>query len=243
MNSTMPLASYIAKSGIASRRSAQMLIRSGQISVNGNVTTDLSTRITVGHDSVLFNKSPLIIQKKRYFLLHKPKGYICTVNDKYASKLIYELVDSEVNERLFSIGRLDKDSEGLLLLTNDGELSNKLTHPKYQIPKVYVVIILGVINKKELYSLKKGIIEGGELLKANSVNVVSTAKGRSTLKISVSEGKKREIRRMCSYFGYPVKQLRRISFGPLILGEFKPGLFRELTVGELAKLQQSVCPN
>ncbi len=240
MNSKIPLASYIARSGIASRRAAQDFVRSGKIFVNGNVTTNLSTIIEIDRDTVCLNRSQLILQKRRYFLLHKPKGYICSANDRHASKLIYELVDPAIDERLFSIGRLDKDSEGLLLLTNDGELSNKLTHPNYQVAKVYLVKLSGVFNHKQIHSLEKGIMDDGELLKANSVIVVSNSEVRSTLKISVSEGKKREIRRMCNHFGYHVKLLRRISFGPLILGKFKPGLFRELTTEELEKLQKSV---
>jgi 23S rRNA pseudouridine2605 synthase len=227
------LASFLARCGIASRRACERLITDGRVCVNGKVVTKLATRVRPGDDRISCDGVEIAESAKRYLLLHKPAGYVCSAKDRHADKLAGELIDSDAGERLFSIGRLDKDSEGLLLYTNDGELAQRLLHPRHEVEKEYHVTTLRPIPAKRLPRLLEGVEDEGDLLRAKAVEAI----GDCELRIVVAEGKKREVRRMIRQLGGRVKSLRRVRFGPLELGDFQPGFSRDLRSEELAALR------
>jgi 23S rRNA pseudouridine2605 synthase len=227
------LASFLARCGIASRRACAGIISDGRVTVNGEVVTVLATRVRPGKDQITCDGNPVAESAKRYVLLHKPAGYVCTAKDRHAEKLAGSLIDSSGGDRLFSIGRLDKESEGLLLYTNDGDLAQLLLHPSHEVEKVYVVTTQRPIRRSELQRLVAGIEDGGDLLKAKAVR----STGVCQFRITVAEGKNREVRRMVRQLGGHVKHLIRVRFGPLELGEFNPGFFRDLLPEEVAALR------
>ena len=237
---TIRLNHFLAESGICSRREADRLIKSGQIFVNGEICTDLSSKIDPLKDIVIYKDKrvqPLI--GKEYIMLNKPKGYLVTHSDEYNRKTIYELLPDNT-QNLRYVGRLDKDSEGLLLLTNDGELLNLLTHPSSKIEKVYKVRINRRLSKKELNTLRQGVpIEGGKTQSAG-VFVKNSSDNAMTLKIVLTEGKKREIRQMIEAVGAKVLSLRRVQFANLILKDLPIGRWRYLTRAEIKALKDSV---
>ncbi len=233
------LASYLAQCGVASRRASEKIISSGEVSVNHAIVTELTTWVNPAQDRVHFKKKLLRLPRKLYYLLHKPRGYACTIKDPHAARTVYDLIPKNSDERVFSIGRLDLDSEGLLLFTNDGDLANKLTHPRYQIERTYRVEVEGNVTPEDLKKLEKGIFADGESLIASKTSYLKRKQKGAIIKISVREGRKREIRRMCRYLGYRVNRLVRIAFGPLRLGAYKPGLVRKLTLEEVRQLQNA----
>lgn len=232
---------FLAQAGIASRRACIEHVRQGRVTVNQEITTNPTTRINPEKDRVTFNGQRVQREKQRYILLHKPREYVCSLHDKHAKKLAIELINDPAAPRLFSVGRLDKDSEGLLLFTNDGDLTQRLTHPKYGIAKTYLVTVRGKTKNIDLSRLLTGIHDQGETLRAETVEWEDPA-NQKTLKICLREGKNREIRRMCAALNLRVTRLLRIRFGPLHLGAFRPGFWRDLTPRELAALRQSSSP-
>ena len=233
----LALAHFLALAGVASRRASEDLIRSGAAAVNGQVVRDVATRVSPDTDRVACGGRELSLAPKRYYLLHKPAGYTCSAADRHAARLAIELLALPAGERVFSVGRLDRDSEGLLLFTSDGDLANGLTHPRYGVLKTYCVEVAGRVGPVALKRLEQGVVDEGERLQARQAEVVEQRSDTATLRIVVSEGKKREIRRMCRQLGLRVTRLRRVGFGPLELGEFRPGFSRELTPAELAQLR------
>ena len=231
------LASFLAQCGLGSRRACKKIIAAGQIRINGSTVNVLNTFIQPGHDRITYKGSLLEIEKKRYMLVHKPLDYVCTSKDKHAHKLVFDLLQPRPEERLFTIGRLDKNSEGLLLLTNDGEFANNLTHPRYGVEKTYSVEVSGQIRKSDMRQLESGITDDGELLKAASAEITHRKPHGGTLKLIIKEGRKREIRRMCSTLNYSVKRLIRTAIGPLKLGTFRPGYYRDLSDKEISMLK------
>ena len=227
------LASFLARCGIASRRACERIIADGRVCVNGEVVTKLATRVRPGLDQVTCDGAVIAESAKRYVLLHKPKGYVCTARDKHADKLAGDLIESLPGERLFSVGRLDKDSEGLLLFTNDGELAQRLLHPSHEVEKEYRVTTKRLVSPTRLPRLLEGVEDEGELLRAREVEVL----GDCELRIVVAEGKKREVRRMIRCLGGRVKRLLRVRVGSLQLGEFRPGYSRDLRPEEVAALR------
>ncbi len=238
-NQPMPLAKFLAKAGVASRRASEKLIAAGEVEVNGVVTTDLATRVRPDVDRIRHHGRDLKFAPHRYYLLHKPRGYTCSNDDEHADKLAIELVPVRPDEHLFSVGRLDRDSEGLLLFTNDGDLAHRLTHPRYEIDKTYVVDVRGKPTPEDLQQMCRGIQDDGDLLIAKSARLLRWDGRRARLEIVVAEGKKHEIRRLCRRIGHFVKVLRRTRLGPLELGEYKPELCRELTAEELQRLRRA----
>ncbi len=231
------MAHFLAGAGVASRRASEKLIKAGEVEVNGRVIRELGTRVDPATDRVCYRGRELKLPELRYYLLHKPKGYTCSAADPHAEKLAIELLELSPAERVFSIGRLDRDSEGLLLFTNDGQLANRLTHPRYGVEKTYLVNFAGRIAAADLRRLEQGVEDDGELLQARSAEVLKRSAAGGILKIVVGEGRKREVRRMCRRLGCRVERLLRTGFGPLELGEFRPGFWRELTPDELLQLQ------
>ncbi len=228
---------WLAECGVCSRRDADALIRGGEVRVNGELCTDLSRRIDPAADEVEHRGKALRRSSQRvYLMLNKPSGYVVSRRDEFARHTIYDLLpDSAAN--LSYAGRLDKNSEGLLLLTNDGELINGLTHPSRKVEKVYRAQINRRLNRQELDALRAGVsIEGG-VTQSAGVFVKSSTESGMTLKIVITEGRKRQIRQMIEAVGARVLSLKRLQFGTLALKDLPPGRWRPLTPAEIRGLK------
>lgn len=233
----MRLSQYLAHAGIASRRYAEELISAGQVKVNGIIVTEMGSKIDPDIDRVEFNEQLVRGEPKNYLLLNKPAGYLCSVSDPYGRPTVTDLV-AKIDKRLYPVGRLDYDSEGLLLMTNDGYFNNLMIHPRYKINKEYQVWVKGRVKPDEEIQLKKGIkLEDGMTAPAE-VKILQTEKDRSLLRIIIHEGRKRQIKRMCSAIGHPVISLKRTALGCLSLQGVSSGKFRRLTPAEIKQLLQ-----
>lgn len=222
---------YLALCGIGSRRKVEDFVKDGLIKVNGKVTTELSTDITK-KDVVEYNDTRLKLPSNYvYYKLHKPKGYICSANDEHGRKTIYELVN--VPERVFSVGRLDYNSEGLLILTNDGDFANKITHPSNHVNKEYIVTVEGEMLESELAVLRAGVVENGVRMPSAKVKLMEFKKDISRLSVVIDEGQNRQIRRMFEAIGKTIVLLKRVSIGGLKLGGLERGKIKKLTSAEL----------
>ncbi|GGB33816.1 pseudouridine synthase [Virgibacillus dakarensis] len=232
------LQKVIAKSGVTSRRKAEQLITDGKVKVNGSITTELGTKVSTA-DEIEVNGVPLQQEALVYYMLYKPRGVISSVKDDKNRKVVTDFFPG-IQERIFPIGRLDYDSSGIILLTNDGEFANHLMHPRYGIEKVYVAKVKGIPSKPELNKLRKGIKVDRDILKAVGYKFLSTDKDTNTaiIEITLQEGKNRHIRRMMEQLGYPVTKLKRERYGVLTLKGLKPGESRPLTPHEVKMMRQ-----
>jgi len=230
------LQKVIAQSGITSRRKAEKLITDGKVKVNDKTVTTLGTKVSP-NDRIEVEGVPLEKETPVYYLLYKPRGIISSIKDDRGRTVVIDLLE-EVGERIFPVGRLDYDSSGILLLTNDGEFANLLMHPKYGVDKTYVAKIKGIPSKYELGKLRKGIKSNHEILKAVHYNVLSIdqKKNHMIVELTLREGKNRHIRRMMEGLGYPVMKLKREKYGFLTLEGLKPGEYRPLTPKEIKQL-------
>jgi 23S rRNA pseudouridine2605 synthase/16S rRNA pseudouridine516 synthase len=231
----------MARAGIASRRRCEELIVRGVVTVNGQRVTQLGTKVDPEHDSIEVNRKPLAIRgEKTYLALNKPRGYITTLSDPFGRPTVKDLVDFSKDPGLFPVGRLDQDSEGLLIISNDGELTYRLTHPRYGVVKLYEAEVRGKAGWDKILQLQKGVVlEDGPTAPAE-VQVLRERIDTTVLRIGIREGKKREIRRMCQKVGHPVVTLRRVAFGEVKLGDLPSGRSRHLTDEEVAGLRSSV---
>lgn len=230
----------LAMAGVASRRHGEELIINGRVKVNGKVVKELGTKVDLSRDKIMVDGQPLPpVESKVYYLLNKPRGYVTTLRDERGRKTVMDLLEG-VEQRVYPVGRLDYDSEGLLLLTNDGELTQALTHPKHKVKKTYRVRVAGIPRPDELEKMARGIELSDGLTAPADVKLVDILEGRALLEISIHEGRNRQVRRMCEHIGQSVVRLRRIRFGPLELGDLKPGEFRPLNVHELKALMALV---
>ena len=226
---------YLASCGLCSRRKAEEYIRDGKVKVNGVLTTNLATEIDE-NDEVLVNDMPVKLQNKfEYYMLNKPQGYVSTAEDDRDRKTVVELVKTK--SRIYPVGRLDFDSEGLLLLTNDGDLTNKLTHPKHNISKTYLVNINSTITNNEIEKLKNGVVIDGYKLHECEIKVLETSEKQTKMKITIFEGRNREIRKMFENINKRVVFLKRIKIADLELGNLKRGEYRALTQKEISYLK------
>ncbi|MBU1087574.1 MAG: rRNA pseudouridine synthase [Candidatus Omnitrophica bacterium] len=223
----------IAKSGICSRRKADELISAGKVKLNGKTVTKLGTQADIEKDKILFNGKLLKTEKKIYALLHKPVGYTTTIKDPHAEKLITKLFPN-IPERLFPVGRLDKDTSGLLILTNDGNLSFKLTHPKFEIKRIYEVKVEKYLSAQTIKKIETGGLKIEDYITSKcKIKLITRSKTTTDLVITLTEGRKREIRKMFSMFGHTVMSLKRIRFGKLELGSLEVGKWRYLKKSEI----------
>jgi 23S rRNA pseudouridine2605 synthase len=230
----------LAAAGIASRRRADELISQGLVTVNGRKETKLGSQAVWGIDAIAVNGQPIPAPpKKIYLMLNKPFGYVCTLRDPEGRPIVRDLIKG-VKERIYPLGRLDFDSMGLLILTNDGELSYRLMHPKYQIPRAYKAIIGGSISNASVEQLKTGILLDDGPTGPARVRVINRQHKRSVVRITIFEGKSREIRRMFEALGHKTLQLIRIGYGGLQLGDLKVGGYRHLKDGEVEALRTAV---
>lgn len=241
------LQKYIAKCGVASRRKSEELILSGKIKVNGKVVTELGTKVNIDIDVIEYNDKVIKHEEEKlYIMLNKPEGYITSSSDEKGRKTVLDLIN--VNERIYPIGRLDYDSSGLLLLTNDGEIYNKIIHPRVVIDKKYIALCEGEFSEKEIVKFKNGVDIGGYITSDANIeiideeNVYNKTLGqnsiRSTVEITIHEGKNRQIRRMCSSLNHNVITLKRISVGELKLANLKKGSWRFLTDSEINYIKE-----
>lgn len=222
----MRINKYIAKSGISSRRKAENLILSNRISVNGKVINELSFLVADNDIVLLDGKEIKPLEENYYIMLNKPIGYTCTNEDVFAEKTIFDLI--KLDTKLFSIGRLDKDSRGLILVTNDGEIYNKIIHPKNKLFKKYLVKLDKKFDEKFIKIFEDGIIIDGYKTQSAFIKI-----NKKDIEISISEGKNRQIRKMFKTLGYKVIDLKRFEIGKIKLGNLKEGEFRFLTDDEL----------
>lgn len=232
----MRINKYIAQCGIASRRKAEDIIKLGKVKVNGKVTTDLSTDIRDTDIVSIDNKTIKVVSNYVYYKLNKPKGYITSTSDDKDRKTVINLMRG-VHYRVFPIGRLDYDTEGLLLLTNDGDIANILTKPNSEVKKTYVVHIEGFINKDDIKKLSSGVDIGDYITRPCSVELIETNETQSKLKVAITEGKNRQIRKMFSSIGKEVTFLRRIQIGDIKLGGLSRGEYAPLNQKEIRYLK------
>jgi len=232
------LQKILSKAGIASRREAEKMVMGGRVSVNGKIVETLGLKADPSRDHIRVDGKKLTyFEPKVVLLLNKPRSYLSTVEDPKGRPTIMDLL-KDVKWRIYPVGRLDFDAEGLLLLTNDGDLANLLTHPRFCIPKTYLVKVAGVPDEKKLTRLKRGVmLEDGEA-KAVSCNLIRQREKNSWVQVVVTEGRNRLIKRMFSAIRHPVLKLKRIQYGPIRLGDLPFGRYRYLTPGEMGKLNR-----
>lgn len=232
----------LAEAGIGSRRASEELIKQGRVTVNGE-TAILGTRVDPANDEIRVDDSRVRTDpRKSYVLLNKPKGVVTTSTDPEGRRTAVDLVQS--HQRLFPVGRLDFATEGILLLTNDGDLAHRLTHPSFEIEKVYVAEVLGGVTLKELRRLEAGVrVDEGRPAKAVKTRVVGESQresSRSVVELTLHEGRQHVVRKMLDAIGHPVEKLTRTRLGPIRLGRLKVGEYRDLTQEEIQKLFEAV---
>lgn len=237
MAKVVRLNKYLAECGICSRRGADSIILDGRVKVNGKVTQELGTKIEPFNDTIMVDNIIVkSVNKSVVVMFNKPKGCITSMNDEKGRKTIYDYVKID-NVRLFPIGRLDYDSEGLLLLTNDGDLANKLMHPSNEIPKTYIVKVKGEMPEHKLAQLRKGVMVDGAITKRSKVKLLEYVDGVSRLEVTITEGRNRQVRKMFEAVEREVFFLKRIAIGELKLGGLSRGGHRYLNDYELMYLK------
>lgn len=229
------LQKYLSMCAVASRRKAEELIAQGKVKVNGKVA-QIGDKVSPRHDTVTVSGKKITAGRKNiYIMLNKPRGFITTMDDEMGRKCVAELV-SDVGARVYPVGRLDKDSEGLLLMTNDGEFANLMTHPSKHIPKIYRVTVRPNVTEEMLTAFSTGMKIDGRITAPADARIIEKQENRVVLEIVLYEGRNRQIRKMCESLGLEVARLKRTSMGSLKLGMLHPGKWRELTEDEVHKL-------
>jgi len=223
------LQKILAKAGIASRRRAEELIKEGKVRVDGKVVTEMGTKVDPDAQDIECDGIHVAAREKKiYILLHKPPGFLSTVHDPQGRPIVTDLLP-QVKERVYPVGRLDLDTEGALLLSNDGELAQKILHPSHEVNKTYVAKVKGKPNTKKLAALSRGITLEGRKTWPADIEVLQTEPQATTIKIIIHEGRKRQVRKMFDAVGHPVLQLKRTAYGQLELGDLRPGKYRFLS--------------
>jgi 23S rRNA pseudouridine2605 synthase len=233
----MRLAKFLAHAGVASRRAAEAIVREGRVDVGGEVVTD-PARDVDGSEPVSVDGRPVAIAQDRVvWMVHKPRGVVSTAKDTHDRPTVVGMVEAP-GKRLYPVGRLDADTTGLILLTDDGDLANRLTHPRYEVPKTYVAHVGAFVAEKELRALREGVeLEDG---RTSPAQVRQLEPG--VLQLTIREGRKRQVRRMCAAVGHPVQELQRVAFGPLRLGDLAEGRVRRLSPAEVQRLRDAAAP-
>ncbi len=238
-STTMRLQKFLARAGVASRRASEELICQGRVSVNGEVVTELGTKVDPAHDVVMFDNHPVRLEQDHiYLMLNKPAGYLTTMSDPFNRPTVADLVPVDTYPGLFPVGRLDQDTTGLLLFTTDGELGNILLHPRHHVDKCYEVWVKGILSDTSARKLCEGVdLEDGRTAPAD-VRLIKRDKQhhQTHLLLTIHEGRKRQVKRMCEAVGNPVVRLHRRSFGPLALGDLTEGSFCLLDDKEVSAL-------
>jgi 23S rRNA pseudouridine2605 synthase len=235
MSPATRLQKFLADAGVASRRASEQFILDGRVSVNGQPVRQLGTRVEPGHDQVTVDDRPVRARRKLWVALHKPAGWVCSRQDERGRPTIYDLLPREW-QNLYSAGRLDFNTEGLIFLTNDGQFALRLTHPRYGVRKKYVATIEGRVDEAMLAGFRRGVFHDGDKLKAQAARLISASRTKSMVELELTEGKNREVRRLFESLGLTVKRLQRTQIGKIKLGELKPGRWRTLTETEIGTL-------
>ncbi len=234
------LQKFLAEAGVASRRKAEELIAAGRVKVNGVVIKEQGVKIDPRKDKVEFDGKALSqkAEKKVYLMLHKPEGYVTTSKEQFGRPAVLDLIHG-VPERIFPVGRLDYDTSGLLLLTNDGDLTYRLTHPKHDVDKTYIAKLYGVPDDGDLQKFRRGVVIDGRKTSPAKIQIISREKDLRfcTVEIQIHEGRNRQVRKMCDAIHHPVAQLKRIATGELKLGDLPKGKYRFLTEQEIKYLK------
>lgn len=228
----MRLQKYLALSGVASRRAAEQIITDGRVTVNGQKITELGTKVTESDEVCVDGLGVKPEGKKMYIMLNKPVGYVTTVSDEQGRPTVMDLL-GDVNARVYPVGRLDFNTEGLLLLSNDGDFTYKITHPKHKLDKTYEVLVTGKAKANAIRLLEGGVVIDGRRTAPAKADVAEAGKGSAVLTITIHEGRNRQVRKMCSAVGFKVLGLRRIFEGGLTLGNLPIGKWRHLSPAEI----------
>jgi 23S rRNA pseudouridine2605 synthase len=229
------LQKYLAESGVASRRKSEELIKMGVVSVNGLIVTEMGFKVSENDIVEVDGKRVYTEENKVYIMLNKPTGYVTTVKDQFLRPGVLDLV-KDVKERIYPVGRLDYDTSGLILLTNDGDFTYRLTHPKHELDKVYVAEIKGVPNSEELRIFRSGVKIEDYVTSPAKIKILNMSKERSTVEITIHEGRNRQVRKMCESIGHPVISLKRVAVGSLKLDGLIEGKWRYLSGSEIKSL-------
>jgi 23S rRNA pseudouridine2605 synthase len=228
---------FLAHAGVGSRRHCDDLILRGRVAVDGQVVRELGTKVEPERQQVAVDGQPLRTERLVYWLVNKPRGYLCTNDDPAGRPRAVDLVP-HVSQRVYTVGRLDEESEGLLLLTNDGDLAHRLMHPRFGVEKTYHVQVAGLPQREELQQLLKGVWLSDGHVRARRIKRLKTQGESAWLEVVLSEGKNREVRRMLARVGHKVMRLRRVAIGPVRLDRLPPGKARRLKPEELARLRR-----
>ncbi len=232
------LQKVLAEAGVASRRKSEEMIRAGRVEVNGQIVRDMGVKVDPKQDAIKVDGRPIRQEKKVYVLFNKPKGVITSASDPEGRKTVASFF-TNIRERIYPVGRLDYDTEGLLLLTNDGEFAHLLTHPKHHVPRTYLATVKGVPHGTKLDKLRSGIeLEDGMTSPAEAEYYdIDLDKNEAVIQVTIYEGRNRQVRRMFEAIGHPVQKLKRIKFGPILLAGLPRGKYRHLTAEEIKELR------
>ena len=232
------LQKFLADAGVASRRASEQIIEAGRVTVNGKTVQELGSRVDPLHDRVAVDGAVVKARRKHYVALNKPRGYICTRQDPSSRPCVTDLLPREW-KGLYTVGRLDLDSEGLIFLTNDGSFSLFVTHPRYGIRKKYLATVKGRVEHEMVVRMSRGVRNEGEILKAERIRVLNANNSHSLVELELSEGKNREVRRLFESQGLTVERLCRVQIGPIKLGELPSGKWRTLNPTEVSSLLEA----
>ena len=229
---------YLSQAGRASRREAERLMLAGRVTVNGEVVTELGSKVVPGRDAVAVDGHPVEVAAERWVLFHKPPGVLTTRSDPHADRTVYDVLPDDLSG-LSYVGRLDLDAEGLLLLTNDGDTAHALQHPSNEVEREYWVEVAGTVSDEATRRLQSGVELEDGLARARAIHGVRPGPVSSELHLVLTEGRKREVRRMLAHVGHPVLRLRRVRFGSVRLGELPRGAWRDLEPSEIQGLKRA----
>jgi 23S rRNA pseudouridine2605 synthase len=238
--STMRIQKALSDCGYTSRRKAEELVRQGRIKINGHPAV-IGAEVNPHRDVITVDGERIYTGGKKqniYIALYKPRGYVTSMSDELGRRTVDELVE-DLGTRVYPIGRLDRNSEGLLLMTNDGEFANQMMHPKYKVAKTYRVTVHNCVNEDQITKMASGVVIDGRMTAPAIITVVSTSPERTVMEMTIREGRNRQIRKMCEAVGLNVKRLKRTAIGPLKLGMLQPGEWRELSKAEVAALRRA----
>ena len=237
MSEKIRLQKFMAECGLASRRACEGIITEGRVCVNGKKVTELGTKIDPDFDIVKVDEKNIRpVLKKYYIMLNKPSGYITSASDQFGRETVLDLISADINERLYPVGRLDYETEGLLLLTNDGDFAQKLTHPANQKNKTYIATVEGTVLDVKARRLEKGVVIDGKKTAPAKVSIKHKQDNTTELTITIHEGRNRQVRKMCSAIGHEVIRLKRVAIDDIILGNLPLGKWRHLNPVEINKL-------
>lgn len=236
MEKDIRLQKYLAMANVASRRASEQLILDARVSVNGEIVTELGTKVSETDEIKVDGVTVHLAKKKYYIMLNKPVGYVTTAKDQFLRPTVFDLV-KDIDDRLFSVGRLDYDTEGLLILTNDGDFTQKISHPSHQTEKTYHAVISGSLSREDINNLKSGIrIEKGVVTAPAKVKVLESEKNASLVEIIIHEGRNRQVRRMFEAVGHRVLELKRVAIANVVIGNLPLGKWRHLREAEINNL-------